>query len=112
MLGHREEVTEMPWEQRPMDEQRLEFIVLAMQPHANITQLCQRFGISRKTAYKWKDRYAGMGPAGLVDQSRRPHGSPCQTSPAMEAQVVVLRDEHPAWGGRKLHHRLIAMGMA
>jgi transposase InsO family protein len=81
---------------------RLEFVLLATQPTANVRALCRQFGISPKTGYKWLQRYAAHGPAGLHDQSRRPQQSPARTPDAVEAQVVALRRAHPAWGGRKL----------
>ena len=69
-----------------------------------------RFGISRKTGYKWLARAGSRGPC-LGRSSRRPHTSPAQTPPAMEAQMLALRAAHPGWGGRKLHHRLLATGL-
>jgi transposase-like protein len=59
---------------------RKEFVMLARQPDANISELCRRFEISRKTAYKYLSRYAAKGTAGLADQSRRPQQSPRRTS--------------------------------
>ena len=47
----------------------------------------------------------------MADRSRRPHASPWQTAPAVKAQVLALRDAHPAWGGRKLHHALARQGV-
>jgi transposase InsO family protein len=83
---------------------------LAVAEGANVSELCQRFGISRKTAYKWIARYRGEGVAGLQDRSRRPHLSPEKTATAIEQRVLELRTEHPAWGGRKLRRRLQDLG--
>jgi len=47
---------------------RKEFVLLALQDNANISQLCKRFDISRPTAYKWISRYKKKGDYGLVDQ--------------------------------------------
>jgi transposase InsO family protein len=71
--------------------------------------LCRRFGISRKTGYKWVQRF-GHGES-LADQSRRPARCPTQTPPPLEQQVLQLRGEHPAWGGRKIHTRLKVLGV-
>jgi transposase InsO family protein len=90
--------------------QRHEFVLLAAQPDVNLKQLCRRFGISRPTAYKWLQRYANEGAAGLVDQSRRPQHSPNRTTPEMETTITSLRQQHPAWGGRKLQQRLLDLG--
>lgn len=95
----------MPWEHVTVIEKREEFVMLAIQEDANISQLCQRFGISRKTGYKWLNRFDGQKSA-LVDQSHRPHYSPHKSSLDVEKAVIGLRRRHPAWGGRKIAHVL------
>jgi transposase InsO family protein len=102
----------MPWQEHSVTDLRREFVTLASHPEANLRELCRRFQISPKTGYKWLARWQADGVAGLADRSRRPHTSPRQTAPDLEAAVVALREAHPAWGGRKLHHRLRAQGMA
>jgi transposase InsO family protein len=79
-----------------VEEQRAEFVRLALQADVNFSELCRRFDISRKTGYKWLSRDR------LSDQSRRPLSSPARTPSQDEAQVVLLRQAHPAWGGRKI----------
>ncbi|WP_044340712.1 helix-turn-helix domain-containing protein, partial [Rossellomorea aquimaris] len=79
-----------------------EFVALAGQPGSNKRELCRRFGISPQTAYKWLNRYATLGHSGLQDKSRKPATSPKLTTPALEAQVIALRQDHPAWGGRTI----------
>jgi transposase InsO family protein len=101
----------MPWQERSIMAQRQEFVVFARQEGANITALCDRFGISRKTGYKWMAR-AAAGDRALADHARRPRSSPAQTPAVMEAQILELRAAHPSWGGRKLHHRLRNTGLA
>jgi len=88
---------------------RQEFISLAQQPDSNVALLCRRFGISRKTGYKWLGRCTSDPAAdrtGLVDRSRRPLTSPGRTEQNIEQMVCDLRRKHPAWGGRKIHTRL------
>jgi transposase InsO family protein len=102
----------MPWLQVTLMSLRKEFVVLAMADSANMARLCQRFGISRKTGYKWLARYLGEGDAGLGDRGRRPRASPWVTPPVMEEAVVRVREAHPAWGGRKIRARLQALGWA
>ena len=92
----------MPWQEQSQMSLRHEFVTLAAADGANLRELCRRFGISPTTGYKWLARYRAEGLAGLADCSRRPHTSPTQTAPAMEARIVALRDAHPAWGARKL----------
>ena len=38
-----------------------------------ISNICKRYGVSRKTYYKWNKRYEQKGMWGLLDNSRRPH---------------------------------------
>lgn len=101
----------MPWrEATPMSE-RTEFVRFAGQEGANMSTLCRRFGISRKTGYKWLRRYQRAGPEGLQDRRRRPWRPPRRSSEDVEARVCALRERHPAWGGRKLHHVLRREGV-
>ena len=100
----------MPWQERSSMSEHQEFVAFAAQEGATISRLCEQFGISRKTGYKWLAR-AAQGEPFLVDRSRRPHTSPGRTTAAVEAQVLRLRAAHPAWGGRKLHHALARQGM-
>lgn len=81
---------------------RSEFVHLALQTETRISTLCRRFGVSRKTGYKWLSRYREGGESGLEDRSRRPHHSPGRSSVSTEAMVILVRGEHPAWGGRKI----------
>lgn len=90
--------------------QRHEFVLRFAEPGANRRALCRQYGISPTTGYDLAERYAGMGAAGLADRSRKPHRSPARTAPAMEAEVLALRGQHPVWGGRKLRRRLRDLG--
>jgi transposase InsO family protein len=100
----------MPWNEVSLMSLRLEFVALAAAEGANVRELCRRYGISPKTAYKWIARHRAGGPEALADRSRRPAGSPGRCPEPIEAEVLRLRDAHPAWGGRKLRARLIAAG--
>jgi transposase InsO family protein len=96
----------MPWRSVTVELNREEFVRLARHEGANVSELCRRFGISRKCGYKWIDRAAG-GDAGFADRSRRPLTSPSQTDAAIEGPVLALRDSQSAWGGRKIAHILM-----
>jgi len=100
----------MPWKEVSTMSLRREFVELASQDQRNMARLCRRFGISRKTGYKWLARYTEGGPAALEDESRRPHASPGRTAEPVEQAIVELRQQHPAWGARKLRARLAALG--
>ncbi len=101
----------MPWQESSVMELRQEFVLLAVQEEANMRELCRRFRISPTTGYKWLARAQAREPT-VKDRSRRPHTSPWTTDAAIEAAVVAKRDEHPAWGGRKLHHALRRDGVS
>ena len=102
----------MPWKVNDTMSLRSEFVLLAGKEGSNFAELCRRFGISRKAGYKWVRRYSEEGVEGLKDRSRRPGNSPAKTPGDIETQVIALRDDHPAWGGRKLHARLVNQGYA
>ena len=89
---------------------RKEFVELAIRSQGNVKHLCRRFGISRKTVYKWLKRYREAKEAGLLDRSRRPRQSPKRSAALVEAKVLAVRDKHPAWGGRKIRARLVMLG--
>jgi putative transposase len=91
----------MPWREVSAVDQRSEFIRLALQDGANRRELCRRFGISPDVGYKWLRRFKA-GDEELADRSRRPHGSPNRSTAATEARVLAVRDDHPAWGARKI----------
>jgi len=93
----------MPWRERSMRDERQEFVRLARLSGANVSALCRRFGVHRSNGYKWLKRYKSAGSAGLLERSRRPHGSPRRTAAAVEAAVLAVRaSSNGAWGGRKI----------
>ena len=84
-----------------MDE-RVKFIADVERCFESFTELCSRYGVSRKTGYKWVARYQGDGPSGLEEQSRRPHSCPHETAREIAEALVELRRRHPTWGSKKL----------
>jgi len=92
----------MPWSQTSPMDQRTQFIADFLHGVLSITELCTLYSISRKTAYKWIDRYLRQGPAGLEERTRRPHSSPNATPVAVVAALLEVRRRHPSWGGKKL----------
>lgn len=92
----------MPWsETKPMD-QKIQFISDYLRHDLDMSELCQLYSISRKTGYKWIERYLRSGAAGLEDLSRRPRHAPNETAPDVVEALVEARRRHPSWGGRKL----------
>ena len=92
----------MPWsEQTPMD-QKTQFLSEYLRDSLSFAELCRRYAISRKTGYKWIERYETEGGAGLLDRSRRPNAHPRQTPAAIRAALIRARRLHPTWGAKKL----------
>jgi putative transposase len=82
---------------------REQFVLNALEPNANISELCREYGISRQNGYKWLQRFRAEGVEGLKDRSRRPKTLPESTSAELVLQVLELRASHPWWGPKKLH---------
>jgi len=92
----------MPWSQTSPMNQRTQFIADYLREVLSVTELCDLYGVSRKTAYKWIDRYLRHGPAGIEERSRRPLSSPNQTPEEIVSAILEARQRHPSWGGKKL----------
>lgn len=99
----------MPWYKETIMSQKLEFIRL-VEISDSMSDVCQCFGISRKTGYKWLERYRTLGLEGLKERSRRPCHSPTKTQDAVEQQILKAREAHPVWGPRKLKRWLEDQG--
>lgn len=91
----------MPWKRSEPMEQRTEFALKALKSE-NFRALCQEYGISTKTGYKWRERFLSRGIAGLAEESRRPRSSPQQLKEEEVCQIVRLKFAHPYWGPRKI----------
>jgi transposase InsO family protein len=83
-------------------DQRLQFLADYQRGCFSMSELCERYVVSRKTGYKWVARYEDEGPAGLVDHSRRPHRSPSATPEDIRADLEGFRRKHPTWGAKQL----------
>ena|SRR6478735_497480 len=92
----------MPWSQTSPMNQKVLFIADHVKGARPVVELCTEYGISRKTAYKWIERYIHQGAAGLEDRSRRPRHSPKAISSEVVAAMIELRRRHPTWGAKKL----------
>jgi putative transposase len=83
-------------------DQRVALVADWLRDEWTMTELAERYGISRKTAYKWVERYDTDPASGLVERSRAPHTHGRAMSPGVAAQVIALRRTHPTWGPKKL----------
>ncbi len=83
-------------------EERLRFVHDALSDRFDMSELCARYGVSRRIGYKWLARYHADGRRGLVDQSRAPKHCPHRTADRITELLVEGRQCHPQWGARKL----------
>lgn len=92
----------MPWmETVPMEERR-KFVREWFAGRYDRAELCRRFGVSRKTGYKWVARFEVDGARGLVDQSRVAHTLPHKIDADIADLICAARRAHPGWGAVKL----------
>jgi transposase InsO family protein len=89
----------MPWMERNAEEERQGFVVNYESGQWSMTELCERYGVSRPTGYKWLQRYAQSGQ--LKELSRAPRSCPHKTSERNEERILALRAKY-GWGAKKL----------
>jgi len=86
----------MPWKECHVMDERLRFVARLLEGE-KMAPLCGEFGISRKTGCKIFDRYKDCGVAAFSDRSRRPYRQANRLPPQLEATIVRLKREYPAW---------------
>jgi putative transposase len=99
----------MSWKETCPVAERMKFVLEVLNGELPFAQLCRCYGITRKTGYKWLERYQDGGVLGLTDASRAPLHHPNAVSPEVEEQIVAMRELHPQYGPRKLLFRLQQM---
>ena len=98
----------MPWLETDPVKERKKLIVEWQSGDFTITELSERHGVSRRTAYKWIDRYAVEGPDGLEDRSRRPRNCPWAADPAVLDEACRIRmSRRVRSGAKKVRARLL-----
>ncbi len=92
----------MPWKTVCTMDEKVRFIGDFLNGVFSFVELCDRYGISRKTGYKWIDRYTENGVEGLRDRSRKPRSHPRKTPEYIVKEVLKVRKRHPLWGPLKI----------
>jgi transposase InsO family protein len=92
----------MPWPEMSPVEQRERFIDDHRLGLYDMTELCARYAVSRKTGDKWLARYDAGGRPALHDRSRAPHSCPHKISAPVTQLLLTARRQHPDWGPEKL----------
>jgi putative transposase len=98
----------MTWKTTTPNQEREAFIGEHESGGFGLAELARRFGISRKTAYKWVERYREGGRAELTDRSRAPVNHPNAIGKAMEKKVLEMKAKWPRWGAPKILVKLRA----
>ena len=92
----------MPWKETNGMKERVRFIASYLEKSGPFSWLCNRFGVSCKTGYKWVERYESKGVAGLQERSRAPLSHPQAVADGTVEKILRIRKKHPRWGPRKL----------
>jgi putative transposase len=96
----------MPWKEFLVLEERVRFVLAVKRKSESFVSVCRRFGISRKTGYKWWQRYQAGGVKVLGDASRRPRHRGKMHDFVWRMRLRKVRQEHPRWGAKKLRRLL------
>lgn len=92
----------MPWKELLVSEARRQFVLACREKGESFTSLCRRFGISRKSGYKWWKRSGPGGVRALADASRRPHYCANAHRSFWRERLCRVRQAHLGWGPKKL----------
>ena len=96
----------MPWNETCVMQERIKFIMSVSEGVYSMSELCRYYNISRKTGYKWLDRYRQGGMSNLSDHSRAPIHHPHETSVEVKDAILAIKERFPSWGARKIRTRL------
>lgn len=96
----------MGWRETGLMDERLKFIAACLAEDDTMSGICESFGISRKTGYKWLERYKTFGPEGLHDMARAPLAHGRATSADLVVRILAEKEAHPLWGPKKIVARL------
>lgn len=97
----------MGWMETCAVDERMRFVMAVEKGDESFAAVCRRFGISRKTGYKWLGRYEEVGVEGLVDRSRAPLNHPQAISESVAQRCLAVRRAHPTWGPLKVRGWLV-----
>ena len=92
----------MVWLETCGVDERMRFVMAVEEQTDAFAVVCRRFGVSRKTGYKWLERYRSTGVMGLLERSRAPLQRPHAVTDAIAARCLSVRRAHPTWGPIKV----------
>ncbi len=89
-----------------MQEQKYQAVMAVLTDGVSVSEVAQRWGVSRQSVHAWLRRYEDEGLAGLERRSSRPVSCPHQMAGVVEAQILEMRRAHPGWGPRRILYEL------
>lgn len=92
----------MAWENFKVEQQRLQLVKAYQEGESSMTHLCLKYGISRKTGYKWYNRFLEKDEEGLKDLSKAPHTSNQYYSNDQIDRAIDLKQKKPTYGPKKI----------
>jgi transposase InsO family protein len=92
----------MPWKETRVMDQKIQMISNWLSGEYSITELSRIHEVSRKTLYKWIERYEANQDTGLQERARRPLVMPRATPAELVAEILASKSQHEHWGSRKL----------
>lgn len=97
----------MSWQEIRAESEKLKFIGDWLKEEFNFSDLCKRYGVSRKTGYKLINRYKEEGERALIPRTHACHNHPHATSLAKQERLIALKYRYPKWGPEKLKDWLL-----
>ncbi len=97
----------MPWKETEAMNERMQMVAQYRSEGDSVSELAREYGVSRKTVYKWLERYEQLGPAGLEELSRAPHHPAHALSAETEQRILQWKADKPLWGAPKIHAKLL-----
>ena len=97
----------MGWTETHAVDERMRFVMAVEKREEAFAAVCRRFGVSRKTGYKWLGRYDEAGVEGLIERSRAPLNHPHAIIEAVAERCLAVRRAHPTWGPAKVRAWLV-----
>ncbi|WP_064276706.1 integrase core domain-containing protein [Fluoribacter gormanii] len=97
----------MIWQNTQAETEKLKFIGDWLKKEFDFTDLCKRYGISRKTGYKLINRYQEEGEQALKPRSHARHHHPNVTAYDKQSRLLALKHRYPKWGPVKLRDWLL-----
>jgi len=97
----------MPWKETCVMKERIGLVKDYLSGDYGIGELAQEYEVSRKTVYKWLERFEEEGWKGLEDQSRAPDHHPNAVGEEIQRAILEIKGKKPFWGAPKIRTKLV-----